>query len=99
MRKQNKKEIKTFTGTVQANDRGFAFILPDDKEIAFLCSQGKDPTATDASHIHRDPPDAATAQAKAGRYVRLFLRGTWFLLAEPRPLIDGAFPKQPLLTI
>ncbi len=32
MRKQNKKEIKTFTGTVQANDRGFAFILPDDKE-------------------------------------------------------------------
>ena len=39
------------------------------------------------------------AQAKADRYVRLFLRGTWFLLAEPRPLIDGAFPKQPLLTI
>ena len=32
MRKQNKKEIKTFTGTIQANDRGFAFILPDDKE-------------------------------------------------------------------
>ncbi|ETJ18099.1 MAG: hypothetical protein Q609_ECAC02069G0001, partial [Escherichia coli DORA_A_5_14_21] len=35
-------------------------VLPDDKEIAFLCRQGKDPTATDASHIHRDPPDAAT---------------------------------------
>ena len=27
-----KKEIKTFTGTVQANGRGFAFIIPDDKQ-------------------------------------------------------------------
>lgn len=27
-----KKEIKTFTGTVQANERGFAFIVPDDKD-------------------------------------------------------------------
>ena len=26
------REIKTFTGTVQANGRGFAFIIPDDKE-------------------------------------------------------------------
>ena len=26
------KEIKSFTGTVQANERGFAFIIPDDKE-------------------------------------------------------------------
>ena len=72
--------------------------FPTIKKLPFFAA-GKDPTATDASHIHRDPPDAATAQAKAGRYVRLFLRGTWFLLAEPRPLIDGAFPKQPLLTI
>lgn len=31
MKKQN-REIKTFTGTVQANERGFAFIIPDDKE-------------------------------------------------------------------
>ena len=26
------KEIKSFTGTVQANERGFAFIIPDEKE-------------------------------------------------------------------
>lgn len=32
MKRQNKREIKTFTGTVQANDRGFAFIIPDDKD-------------------------------------------------------------------
>ena len=27
-----KKEFKSFTGTVQANERGFAFIIPDDRE-------------------------------------------------------------------
>ena len=27
-----RKEIKTFVGKVQANERGFAFIIPDDKE-------------------------------------------------------------------
>ncbi len=30
--KKKQREIKTFTGTVQANERGFAFIVPDDRE-------------------------------------------------------------------
>ena len=30
--KKQQKEIKSFTGTVHANERGFAFIIPDDKE-------------------------------------------------------------------
>nr|MDE7439509.1 ribonuclease R [Clostridia bacterium] len=30
--KRKNKEIKTFVGIVQASDRGFAFIIPDDKE-------------------------------------------------------------------
>ena len=29
---KRQKEIKTFVGIVQANERGFAFIIPDDKE-------------------------------------------------------------------
>lgn len=30
--KRKNKEIKTFVGTVQSSERGFAFIIPDDKE-------------------------------------------------------------------
>ena len=29
---KRQKEIKTFTGTIQANEKGFAFIIPDDKD-------------------------------------------------------------------
>lgn len=29
---KRQREIKTFTGTIQASDRGFAFIIPDDKD-------------------------------------------------------------------
>ena len=48
-------------------------VLPDDKEVPFFAAR-KDPTATDASHIHRDPPDAAaTAQAKARPVCKVIL--------------------------
>ena len=30
--KRHNREIKSFTGTVRANERGFAFIVPDDRE-------------------------------------------------------------------